>query len=352
MPETMLDINKRILFLYPYKTTAIVKEIERGEAPSDRLYGFIELRRRKWNVIISDARWSGPLAHLRKKLKNFLEIPNLGTFYDMIHSDVVLVKDDFSLTLSMQAKILHKQIIYLDAMFKLPKGLLRKWAAAINLRLCDKILCYSEQQSKHWTDVFRLPRTYFTVLPYCMDVNFYPQVRRKIEEPPFIFAIGRDVGREYVTLLEVARRLGINLKLVTRPYLLPPNANDSHWLQVYDHIDYAQLFDLYARASVVVVPIKKGITYPSGIRAVLEGIVLGVPTVATSTPVLKEYLDGDDDVLFAEAEDIDSLTKQIKWVLENRTEAEEKAKKASDRIRKRFCMENFANHLISCLNEL
>ena len=328
MPETIADANKRILFLYPHKTTAILKEIESGKAPSDRLYGFIELRQREWNVMISDARWSGALAHWRKKLKHFLEIPNLGTFYDMIHTDVILVKDDFSLTLSMQAKILRKQIIYLDAMFELPKGLLRKWAAAINLRLSDKILCYSEQQSKHWTDVFRLPRPYFTVLPYCVDIDFYPQVRRKIDEPPFIFAIGRDVGREYVTLLEVARRLGVNLKLVTRPYLLPPKANDSHWLQVYDHIDYAQLFDLYARAAVVVVPIKKGINYPSGIRAVLEGIILGVPTVATATPVLKDYLDGDDDVLFAEAEDIDSLTKQVEWVFANRTKAEKKSKKS------------------------
>lgn len=344
--------KRKILFLYPDVAAPTLRQINCGQVPSERLYGLVEMMKRNWEAQISDARWIGPFSWIRRRFRQFFEIPSLKTFIDMHGADIVLVKDDFSVALWLQAKTLGKPIVYLDAMFNLPKRFWRKWSAAINLRYADAILCYSEHQAREWAREFRLPVSRFSILPYCMDVTFYVKLKRRSEEPPFIIAVGRDLGRDYSTLVDAVTALDIDLKLVTMPYLLPDSAKGNSRVQVLEKISYAELFDLYSRATAAVIPLKRGICYPSGIRAVLESALLGVPTIATKTPILAEYLGNDGNILFVDAEDANSLASQIAWVMSHRAAAEQLAKDASEAVRRNFHMERFVCELEGYLAKL
>src|SRR5690606_5037417 len=93
-------------------------------------------------------------------------------------------------------------------------------------------------------------------------------------------------------------QLNLRLKLVTLPYLIPDNARNHPNVEVLQRLPYDKLFELYANAASVVVPLKEGISYPSGIRAVLEALALNKAAIVTRTPVLEEYFhEGDGELL-------------------------------------------------------
>ena len=64
--------------------------------------------------------------------------------------------------------------------------------------------------------------------------------------------------------------------------------------------------ELYAKASVVAVPLEPGTRYAAGVNGVLEAMAMGRPLVVTRTPGIADYLDegavrsvhpGDPDAL-------------------------------------------------------
>lgn len=340
----MMQKPKSILFMFPQHSAKLLAQVRAGEAPTERLYGFMELEKRSWHVTISNSRWEGPAAKVRARLRRLLELPNLHTFTDMRSADIVLVKDQFSVALLAQAKILKKRIVYLDAMFNLPKRFWRRWSATVNIRGANAVVCYSEHQANLWAASFNVPIERFTVVPYCLDMEFYPSIDWKPSSPRYVLAIGRDLGRDFGTLITACERLGVPVKLVTLPYLLPDNVIQYPLVEILENVTYPELFQLYSQAAAAVVPLKKGIYYPSGIRAVLEGAILGVPTVASWTETIGEYF-STDQLHFFEAGDSDSLSRQLQHVLANPTLAGDTARRTAVWAREHYSIENFVDKL-------
>jgi hypothetical protein len=46
-------------------------EIAAGRAPRERLTGYYQLQERGWRVAISDGRWMGPFANVRRRMQRF-----------------------------------------------------------------------------------------------------------------------------------------------------------------------------------------------------------------------------------------------------------------------------------------
>lgn len=345
-------MKKKLLYLFPNFAEWRSADVERGLLPSERLYGAFELRQRGWDVLISDSRWYGPMSKLRLKYKRIFEIPSLSTMQDMRSSDIVVIKDDFSITLLMEAMLVNKPVVYLDAMFELPCTLRRRRAVAYNLKRAKAVCCYSKLQADQWAEAFGIPFTRFTILPYCIDSDFYPEVVRQPADPPYVLAIGRDLGRDYGTLVQACDQLGIDLKLITLPYLVPKQTTDYASIEILQNITYSQLFALYSKARMTVIPLKANITYPSGIRNLLESAALGVPTIVSSTLVLPEYLQHEEHVLYTIPENIPSLVYMMRWTLHNFLLAEDMAARAANKVHNNYTMNRFADILEGIIQEI
>jgi glycosyltransferase involved in cell wall biosynthesis len=338
-----------VLYMFPHDAAPLVADVRAGRSPRERLYGALELEEMGWRVEYADERWTGPLARRRETLRRFVELPSLGTMRRMRAFDIAIVKDEFALAHLAGARLSGCRLVYLDAMFDPPRRFWRRWSAAANLRHADLVVAYSRAQAQEWEQGYGLPAGQIRVLPFCMDTQFYPRVERRLEGRPYVLAIGRDVGRDFRTLVDAAEAADVDVKLVTLSYLIPDNARNNPRVEVFQRIPYAELFALYARAAACVVPLKPGITYPSGIRAVMEGVLLGVPTIASHTPALEEYFSRAEHVWYATAEDIGALSDALSVVTRDPEGSEARARHASDHARTTYPLARFAGELAAVL---
>jgi glycosyltransferase involved in cell wall biosynthesis len=340
----------RILYLYPRSMDGELQKVAAGQAPSDRLYGLVELKRRGHQVALIDSRFQGRFGRLTKRLRPFASVYDPHTLRSLLDYDVVVVKDVFSTMLTMACRSMGRKIVYLDSFFDPPRRAWKSAALRANLRLADGLVAYSSTQIDVWSARFGVPRERFTFLPYTLDVPFY--VARTPPPPgeaPYVLSVGRDLGRRFDTLVEAMDGLGLKLKLVTLPYLLKGVDTSRPWIEVHANLPYERLFELYAGALVVVVPLKTGMTYPSGIRGVLEAMALGKAVIATRTPVLEEYAAEGEGLVYVEPDDPDQLRSTIEALRADRSRAEALGNEGRRLVNERYTMESFVRPLESCL---
>ncbi len=311
----------RILYIYPHPMEGKIQRVMAGEIPSDSFYGLIELQKYGYEVSFSDSRYQGWLAQLTQFINNKtgFNLVNFKTLLNLCNNDVIVVKDRFSTLLTVACRVLNKKIVYVDALFLVPRNKIRKLIYKLNLMLSDGIVVFSKKQKELWSELFNIPPDRFKVIPYAIDVSFYkPLDDNKNKYEPFVLSVGRDQARDYKTLVDAMRGLGVKLKIVSLPYLLKDVDLSNPSLALLEYIPYEELFELYAKAILVVIPLKKwGLVYPSGIRGLLEAKAFCKNVIASHSPILEEYLNKDDGVYYVDPEDVSGLRKKIVNLLEN-----------------------------------
>ena len=299
-----------IRFIYPSPMAAELARVERGEAPTDRMYGLIELRKAGHHVHFSDSRFEGRFNQVRRALRPVSNLMDRRSLRGLGKDDVVVVKDEFSTMLTMAGRGAGTPVVYLDAMFGFPRRFWRKAATRLNLAVAEGHIVYSRGQIALWSERYRLAENRLAFLPYCIDMAFYRRAERR-QVRPYVLSVGRDLGRDFSTLVKSMEGAGLDLKVVTLPYTLTGIDVTAPWIEILQHVSYPDLFQLYADAALVVIPLKAGMTYPSGIRGLLEALALGAPTICTRTPVLSEYVPEGEGVTYVDAGDLSALRTAI-----------------------------------------
>ena len=339
-----------ILYLFPHPVAESLAEVQAGLAPTERLYGLIELRNSGYQVDICDSRFQGLFGGLRTRLRRFgVFLLDWSTVRQIARHDVIIVKDDFALLTTLLAKLLGKRVVYVDAMFNLPRRAWRRIVTRLNLLAADAVVAYSNKQIDLWRRSLAAHRARFTFLPYTVDVGFYAPVPAQPAGEPYVLSVGRDLGRDFNTLVEAMRGTGLRLKLVTLPYLLPKGATAEPFIDIRERVSYAELFELYANATMVVIPLSDALLYPSGIRAVLEAALLEKAVICTYTPVLEEYMTHDEEVVYVESRNVEKLRAAIKALSEDGAKRNRMQENAKRRALREYGMENFARGLIATL---
>jgi glycosyltransferase involved in cell wall biosynthesis len=343
-----------VLAFFNHPVEPDLVRIRLGEVPTERLYGLVELLDRGWRVEPCDEQFEGRLTGLTRRFRH-LGALNLRSLRRVAEHDVVLVKDEFSLPLTLLARALGKRIVYLDSLFAVPRSTLKRLLLRINVRAAPLVLCYSQHQVRLWADLCGVPAAKFRVLRYSVDWPFY---RGALEhappaagaEPPYVLSVGRDLGRDFDTLLRAAEGTGLRVKLVTLPYLVPAAARGSGLVDVLERVSYPELFRLYAGARMVVVPLKRALAYPSGIRAVLEALAVGRATIATRTEILREYVPDDGrNLLYVDPERPDALRAAIRRLDGDDALRADLERRGRDHIAENFQMVPFVDDLESLL---
>ncbi len=351
----MTDLEKtkyKYVFMYPDIAEPTVKEIREGRVPRERLVGFYQLLERGWDVKISDARWKGGFANLRRKLKGFIPLPSVGMFRDWLPADVIVIKDDFSLFLSLCAKLMGKRLVYLDSMFTIPKSLIRIFLIKLNLLLADRVICFSSSQADLWSNKYRVSRSKFHVLYYGIDAEFYKDAIRTPDlESKNVLAVGRDTGRDFGILAEAVKDTDVSLFLVTLPYLLPSFIKDMSNVHVKERLSYQELIKLYGQSKISIVPLKDELTYPSGIRAVMEAMALGKPVIATYTPVLAEYFSHGEDIFLVKSKSISEMSKAIESLLNEKSLRAKLVNNSYAKLTQDFTVDKYVNSLERYLSD-
>jgi len=342
---------KKILYLFPHPVKNTIAEIAAGSAPTERMYGLIELRHCGWTVNTCDSRFEGYFGSFCKFLRAYgIFILDFRSIIEIKRHDIVIVKDDFSLLTTVVAKLLGKQIIYLDSMFNIPKKWWKRKLIKLNILGADAVIAYSKLQIDLWSRELKIDSSKFTFLPYTVDTSFYKPLKPNSTDSNYILAVGRDSGRDFATLINAVKGTGLRLKLVTLPYLLPADVKNESFIDLYERLSYRELFQLYADATLAVVPLKENISYPSGIRAVYEAALLEKATVLTRTAILEDYVEGDKDVLYVSPNNVTELRDAIIALTSAPQRRLEIQNNARQLVQSKYGMENFVHGLIEAIN--
>ncbi|WP_137166282.1 glycosyltransferase [Salinimonas lutimaris] len=309
----------KILLLFPHPIKPTFEAIDKGDMPRERLYGFYELMKDpQYTIYDSDSRFEGTADKIAAKFRAYGANPvDHKTLAKIAKVDVIVVKDNVSSMVSLTARLLGKPVIYYDSLFPIPKWAIKRFFLKRCLASCQKVVGYNYQQVEDYERELGVPLLQkYKHLDFLLDETFYNKVYQQAPEPQergYILSIGRDVGRDFKTLIEASKRTGHKVKLITLPYLLtgielPDN------VEVLQNISYEALFTLYKGASAVVVPLKHNLSYASGIRAIMESLVLSKPSVVSETPFVTNNCLDYPNLIPVPPEDVDAMEQAIEQV--------------------------------------
>jgi glycosyltransferase involved in cell wall biosynthesis len=163
-----------------------------------------------------------------------------------------------------------------------------------------------------------------------------------------VIAIGRDLARDYATLMDAVRPLDTRVVVVVLQRNLegldvPAN------VEVRERIPYADLRDLYRRAAVAVVALR-GADFPfgsegSGVSAMLEAQASGTALVASDRPIVRDYLRDGETGLVVPPEDPAALREAIVRLLDDRELARHLGDAGRAQVEQHHTMDDMAARL-------
>ena len=148
----------------------------------------------------------------------------------------------------------------------------------------DRMLVHSAVQADLLRSMVDLDRTQLHVVPYGIDTDFW--TTDEVPDEPLLASAGREHRDHHV----------LSAAVEGQPYRVFVTDSSGHsprarrlqpasWPDNVDvgHLTYVELRALYARSSVLVVPVVP-CDFPAGVTAVLEAMSMGRPVVVTDSP--------------------------------------------------------------------
>jgi glycosyltransferase involved in cell wall biosynthesis len=126
----------------------------------------------------------------------------------------------------------------------------------------------------------------------------------------YIFSIGRDVGRDFPTLLAAMCGVPVDLWLRTSRALPPEATTMKNVRLLRERVDNRQLRDLYAGCRFVVAPLSQTVN-ASGVTTIQEAGAMGKALVVTDNPAIRDFIVPDETCLMVPLDDPEAMRSAI-----------------------------------------
>lgn len=163
----------------------------------------------------------------------------------------------------------------------------RRWLQNLTVPRVDNILLLSSQQQCYLETRWHAGNK-AKMIWQSVDTDFYQPEPPQSQGP--VLAIGDDHGRDWPTLIEALAPLDIELVLKTRSKINLPEGARLKVRQISHRVSFRELRDLYAKASIVVIPLSETLNV-SGVGSVLESMAMGKALVISDNPPIRDYLE-------------------------------------------------------------
>lgn len=165
----------------------------------------------------------------------------------------------------------------------------------------DGIVCLSEYQRTALVCKHGIPKQLTTVVPLGVDIDFYPYVGA-LDRQDFILSVGRDKGRDYATLIAVARLMPDNhFVIVCSASNIKAIKDIPKNVKIVHDLSPVELRELYRKACLGVLPTygdHSGVGMDcSGQTVLLDMMASGVPIIATERRYLDDYACAGEEIV-------------------------------------------------------
>ena len=215
-----------------------------------------------------------------------------------------------------------------------------------------RVLVHSAFQRELAERELGIPAAKLEYVPYYADTEFWCPTGAP--EEPLVVAAGRE-HRDYATLVEACGALQVRVFVAAGSIHSPAASSRDplRWPNNFEHgfADYRTLRDLYARASVVVVPLVET-DFQAGITTMLEAMAMGKAVVATATRgqngVVRDGVTG----ISVQPGDARELREAIRYLLGSPVERRRLGLAARKAVLETYTVEAYAERLAGHLADL
>lgn len=350
--------NLRLLYLFAGPRKKIYEDYKKGEVPGIDLVGLNHMSAYGIDATFLENKLT---EFLRKVSFNLIQLPVLFK----LHTCDIIFSGSGILTLFFVKYIFRlkkpKWAIYntyLSNLFKRNTKGLKSWIIRKAVFSADAIISPSLAQHEFLKSI-GLPAEKNHYLPYGTDFNFFN--RRDMGENTakknerYIFSSGRDIGRDYKTLIGAVRGLPVKLLIAALPRNLggigewPANVSISQFNQ-------AQMATLMKGSEFVVIPTiaeeKLVGSDCSGQYALLRSMSCGKAVITSARSTLAEYFASGQNGLTVAPGNVAELRNAIMFLWNNPAEAKAMGEAGREKIRNHFTMEIFSRKLAGIFHEM
>ena len=215
-----------------------------------------------------------------------------------------------------------------------------------------RIICLSTEQSDDFLKL-GIPKTNLTFIPFAVDTDFYKSVDRQQEED-LILSVGRDAGRDYVTLFRVAEQVAYKFIVVASHKNIPPDMHVPPNVSVLYDRNLIEVRDLYKRAKLVVIVSKDALVPDgsdcSGQTVILDALAANKTVIATRRSWITDYFIPGQDLVMVEPNDPGALVQAIDGMWYDAEKRKKLAVSGHNKMTTRYSTKNLAKALIDLMN--
>ena len=229
-------------------------------------------------------------------------------------------------------------------------GAARRRFLTASLRSTAQVVCLGDSQRDELLALTGFEPEHVAVALHGVDHGFFAPSDEPRER--LVIAIGRDLARDYATLVEAVRPIDAGVVFVALQRNLegidvPGNVD------VRVRIPYSELRDLYRRAAVAVAALRPASygygSEGSGVTALLEAQASATPVVATERPIVRDYLTNGEAGVVVPPEDPTALREAIVRVLDDAELARRLGEAGRSRVEAEHTMDDMAAQLATLM---
>jgi glycosyltransferase involved in cell wall biosynthesis len=308
----------RVAFVFPNSRRELIAQCRAGEAPDTHLLALNHLAPFRIDAEAREPALDHRASFLPTRLRWHLrELPLPWELRDV---DAVFTPLANVIPLAARLRGGPPVLIYNFGLNTILRraGRARRRLLVASLRRAASVIALGPSQRDELLELADLDPSRATVAVHGVDERFFAPAEAARE--PLVIAIGRDLARDYPTLIAAVRGLDAQVVFVAlqrnvEGLDVPANVD------VRERIPYSELRDLYRRATVAVVALRSA-DYPygsegSGVTAILEAHASATPLVATDRPIVRDYLRDGESGLIVPPEDPSALRSAIVNVLDD-----------------------------------
>jgi glycosyltransferase involved in cell wall biosynthesis len=166
----------------------------------------------------------------------------------------------------------------------------KKWLYRTLLAKADVLTVLSPDNLVRARELF--PNTPVEFVRFGIDAGaIRPAVKRTRHKPLRVLSLGRDMHRDWDTLVQAIKPCGDWHLRIAATQNTPRRAVQSGKIELIKATTAREVFDLYAWADIVVLPLHANM-HASGITVLAEAALSGVPVIASDTGGLRSYFSG------------------------------------------------------------
>lgn len=348
-------MNLRVLYLFAGQRRKLYKEYKQGKASDIHLVGLNHMAGYGVEATFLENRLT---EFLRKISFNLTQLPVLFRLksYDVIFSGsgiLTLFIVKYVLCLKKPKWVIYNT--YLSNLLKRNKKGLKGWVIRKAVFSADAIVSPSLAQ-QDFLKSMGLPSNKNFYVPYGIDHNFYDKDIRVSEvRGRYIFSSGRDVGRDYKTLIEAVRDLPIKLIIAA----LPRNLKDAGEIPANVEVLYLKRTETppYAKGAefivITTIPEEKMTGSDcSGQYSLLESMSYAKAVITTERATLTGYFNEGVDGLIVSPYNVAELKEAIKTLWNDPQKVKILGEAARNKVRNQFTMEIFSRQLAEIFHKV